>query len=261
MKKHLLLALCLALFVTSCKKDEPETPAPTPEEQGCDTPFLYSISSFDNEVELVWGNTGALSYKVYRNDVVIASGITDTTYSEVVPFGEYFYQIQGVCNYGESEKSFETIIFVDNPWYGEYSGEIGLNGTVAVNMGGISVPVERTLSDLSMSLTETDDPNKVKVVITTSSGRTIECEANIDGYDATVPTFKLESINMPFEYIGMTLELELDITISDVAANYSLNEINGTGKATGTSKIELFGQSIDADMDIDLDIYFRNAGE
>ena len=243
MKKHLLLALCLALFVTSCKKDEPETPAPTPEEQGCDTPFLYSISSFDNEVELVWGNTGALSYKVYRNDVVIASGITDTTYSEVVPFGEYVYQIQGVCNYGESEKSFETTIFVDNPWYGEYSGEIGLNGTVAVNMGGISVPVEQTLSDLSMSLTETDDPNKVKVVITTSSGRTIECEANIDGYDATVPTFKLESISMPFDY------------------NYSLNEINGTGKASGTSKIELFGQSIDADMDIDLDINVKNAGE
>ena len=134
-------------------------------------------------------------------------------------------------------------------------------GTVAVNMGGISVPVEQTLSDLSMSLTETDDPNKVKVVITTSSGRTIECEANIDGYDATVPTFKLESISMPFEYNGMTLELELDITISDVAANYSLNEINGIGKATGTSKIELFGQSIDADMDIDLDIYFKNAGE
>lgn len=260
MKKHLLLALCLALFVTSCKKDEPETPTPTPEEQGCDTPFVNMASTFDNEVELVWGNTGALSYKVYRNDVVIASGITDTTYSEVVPFGEYVYQIQGVCNYGESEKSFGTTVYVDNPWYGDYSGEIGLNGQVAVSLGGINVPVEQTLSDLAMRVTETDDPNKVKVVITTSSGRTVECEANTDGYDATVPTFKLESITMPFEYNGMTLELELDITISDVAASYSGSEINGTGKATGTSKIELFGQSIDADMDIDLDIYFKNVG-
>ncbi|MGN0033627.1 MAG: hypothetical protein ACI358_07635 [Candidatus Limimorpha sp.] len=256
MRKFLFFTLCLALFVTSCKKNEDETPAPTPEEQVCDSPNSFASATIDNEVFLSWSNTGALSYKVYRNDVVIASGITDTTYTEIVPFGEYAYQIQAVCNYGESPKTGELYIIVVNPWYGNYAGEIGLNGQVNVNFGGINVPIEQTLSDMTMSITETDNPNKVKIVLTTSSGRTIECDGNIDGYDLTVPSFKLESITLPFEYNGMTLELELDITISDVAANYSENEINGTGKAIGTSKIELFGQSISTDLDIDLDIHF-----
>jgi len=74
------------------------------------TPELLSVSIVEDGIQVVWvasEGEGVLTYNLYRNEELIAMGISDTTYidSDIESVTNYEYAIKCVNSLGESELS------------------------------------------------------------------------------------------------------------------------------------------------------------
>ena len=82
--------------------------------------IIYKVIDSGIEVSVSWSDVSCDSYNLYREIktdvsstglVLIAEGLTSTSYSEVLTeIGKYIYKVSAVNTYGESEKSNPTVI-------------------------------------------------------------------------------------------------------------------------------------------------------
>lgn len=83
----------------------------------CNKPLSLTASVFSGSVILNWQTTGyPLSFNVYRDSELIASNITEKTYSDSnLSEGIYIYTVTSVCYVGESDFSNEYKAVIGNP--------------------------------------------------------------------------------------------------------------------------------------------------
>lgn len=107
----------------------------------CQAPTNLTAVQEGEAVVLQWtASETANAYNIYRNNMIVASNITETTYTdEVNVSGEYCYTVKSVCSGLESEASNEAcvnlIITYTIVATADAGGTITPNGEVSVNQG------------------------------------------------------------------------------------------------------------------------------
>ena len=214
----------------------------------CNPPTNFSADvTAQNDVSLSWQGD-AESYTIYRNDYPIVTEITESSYIDLAPgFGTFIYKVKAVCSGEESPFSDEVTVVIsegnEDPMIGDYQGDVFLNGTVFVM--GQTMPYSNTLTDMTMNLAEGDVINTLNVTMTLN-GSTGHVVATVDGNNINIPDETLENMIIPVNYMGMTLDMEADILLSDMLGVFNPDDesIDLTGLATGVGLVEepVFGQ-------------------